>query len=302
MSNRQDRADALLRAANACGGALTMALASVVIRHVHRSVITRILNRLVQDGVLVDEWQSFGQEKVWLTTSAPRGHRPGIRFVRGSTAKGDANAKPITRRAGPRRYDGWDRPRAYLPAVVHHNLMAAILTYGFGAHGTRLDAEIPRGEANVKVPDGIAYVTPVESLRVEVERLLGRTPSDWYRDNGIAEAVCAFAARHRDDPTEAQHLIACDAKRRSALVEAINSVATSRGYAAAAGEKWWWVPVEDVCANLTEFRIGEMGPTGFRNGIRTMQAKDPIRKEQQLRDKAIKESKAAKPWAEQSAS
>jgi hypothetical protein len=301
MPNRQDRADALLRAADACNGVLTMELALVVIPHVHRSVITRILDRLVMDGVFVAVWQSFGQEKVWLTTVAPKGHKPGIRFVHESDSKGNTGTSPTTRRKGHDRYDGWDRPRAYLPTVVYHNLMAATLTYGFGAYATTLDAEIQRGAADVKIPDGIAWVTPREVLRVEVERLLGRSPDDWEKENGIAEAVCSFAARHHDDNTEPQHLIACDGKHRKALVKAINSIAATRGFDAAVGEKWWWVAIEDICANPVEFTIGQTSPTGSRAGIRAMRVNDPVRKNHQLQDKAMKTAKVEKWRAEQSA-
>lgn len=291
MPNRQDRADALMRAANACNGVLTMELALVVVPHVHRSVIARILHRLVMDGVLVDEWQSFGQEKVWLTTAAAKGHQPGVRFVHEPAPESKTGTTPTTRRKGHDRYDGWDRPRAYLPTVVYHNLMAATLTYGFGAYATTLDAEIQRGAADVKIPDGIAWVTPREVLRVEVERLLGRTPNDWYKDNGIAEMVCAFAAGHHDDNTEPQHLIACDGKHRQALVRAINSIAETRGFDTAVGEKWWWVAIEDICANPLEFTIGQTSPTGSRAGIRTMRANDLVRKRHQLQDKAVKAAK-----------
>ena len=301
MTNRQDRADALLRAADACGGVLTMTLALVVVQHVHRSVIARILDRLVLDGVLVAVWQSFGSEKVWLTTAAPRGHQPGIRFVHDSDPEGDASTRPTTRSKGHDRYDGWDRPRAYLPTVVYHNLMAATLTYGFGACATTLDAEIQRGEADVKIPDGIAWVTPREVLRVEVERLLGRSTEDWKKENGIAEAVCSFAARHHHDNTEPQHIIACDAKHKQALVAAINFIAKNRGFDAAAGEKWWWVPIEDICANPVEFTIGQTSPTGSRAGIRAMRVNDPVRKNHQLQDKAMKTAKVEKWRAEQSA-
>lgn len=301
MPSRQDRADALLRAANACGGVLTMELARVVIPHVHRSVIAKILHRLVADGVFVDEWQSFGQDKVWLTTAAPKGHQAGTRFVKESVPASETGTIPTTRRKGHNRYDGWDRPRAYLPTVIYHGLMAATLTYGFGTYATKLDAEIQRGDADVKIPDGIAWLKPNEVLRIEVERLLGRTPRDWYKDGGIAETVCAFAARHHDDRTEAQHLIACDAKHKQALVAAINFIAKTRGFDAAAGEKWWWVPIENICTNPLEFTIGKPNPTGSRAGIRTMQADDPVRKGHQLQDKVIKAAKAEQRRAEQSA-
>lgn len=301
MPNRQDRADSLLRAAIACGGAIDMTLALVVVPHVHRCIISSILHRLVLDGVLVDAWQSFGLRKVWLTTSAPKGYRPGIRFLRASDSERDEGTMPTSRKPGHARYDGWDRPRAYLPNVIHHGLMAATLTYGFGTYATKLDAEIPRGEAVVKVPDGIAWVKPDEALRIEVERLLGRTPSDWYKDNGIAEAVCSFAANHHRGDAIEQHVIACDAKHKQALADAINKVAYTNGYTAADGEKWWWVPVEDVCADLTEFTIGHKKPTGSRPGIRTMQANDLVRKGQQLQDRVIKAAKAEQRREEQSA-
>lgn len=301
MPTRKDRADSLIRAAEACEGVLDMTLAQVVVPHVHRTILSRLLQRLVHDGVLADTWMSFGQYKVWLTTSARKGYRPGIRFLHASVMEGEKDTRRTTRRRGYARYDGWDMPRAYLPNVVYHALMAATLSFGFGAYATTLDAEIGRGEAGEKIPDGVAWITPHDCLRIEVERLLGRTPRDWYKDNGIAETVCAFAARHHRDRTEAQHLIATDAKYKQALVTAINTIAKTHGFDAAAGEKWWWVPIENICANPLEFTIGQTSPTGSRPGIRTMQVDDPVRRGQQLQDKVIKAAKAEQRRAEQSA-
>lgn len=236
-----DRAEEILRTADALYGAITMPIVVAMFPAVTRPPLWRALGSLVHAGALVPAWCTGTGQRVWLTTRSASGRVAGLRKW---LADGDA-----VRAALASKNAGTVQP----PVTFQHAQIAGQLVGGYGVHGRVFDSELHSGEAG-PVADGIAYPEPGWRLLIEAERMVRQGPRKWAQRGGLVDKIIHGFGEYDPSCRLTQHLVAApkvgddgvdfEAELARMVTKKVMDFA---GIPTDAG--WWFVALDDLEAD-----------------------------------------------------
>lgn len=238
-----DRAEQILRAADALYGAITMPVVIAMFPSVTRPPLWRALGNLVAAGALVPAWCAGTGKRVWLTTRSASGRVAGLRKW---LADSDAVRLALACKNG-----GTIQP----PSTFAHAQIAGQLVAGYGIHRRVFDSQLHTGEAG-PIADGIASPEPGWRLLVEAERMVRQGPGRWQKRGGLVDKIIRNFDRGGPGEVLIQHLVA--APRTDAagvdleaqLVRMVTKEAAGfTGIPEDAG--CWFLPIDDLEADPT---------------------------------------------------
>ena len=190
----RDRAEAILEAADALYGAITMRVITALFPEVSPARLRHLTHNLVSRGALVGGWAGSTGRRVWLTTRSPAGRISGIRkWI----------ADPYTVRHALAAKDACTiQP----PVTFEHAQIAGEVVCGFGTYGRRFDSEL-HVDGGEQVADGEAWPQPDWRLRIEVERMVRQGLRRWLKSGGLVERIIEQFLVDDGDGVFIQHLI-----------------------------------------------------------------------------------------------
>lgn len=243
-----DRADTILATADALHGAITMRVVLALFPDVQPVHLRLAMNKLVQRGALAWAWCRDLGGKVWLTTHGVEGRLSGVRrWIP------DSDEARLTLRSG--RAGG----EIKLPKVFTHDQVAGLVVSGLGAFGREYESEL-RKATGAEIADGVAWVGQDHRLLVEVERMINQGIGRWRKPGGLVEKMRRNFADNSEPAIRTEHVVIAPRTSLSAqassvafeqmLAEIVRAEA-GRMHGLARDAGWWFLPIDDVEADLT---------------------------------------------------